>query len=438
MNPTRKRYAVVGTGSRAEQHIGALAVSHADHAELAAFADVNQTRMNAHNALLVQRGARPVPTFHADEFQPMLDQEDIDVVVVTSVDSTHDEYIVAALDAGREVVTEKPMTVDAPRCQRILDAVERNDGKVTVAFNYRFNPVFEKVRLLVEAGEIGEVGSVHFEWFLDTRHGADYFRRWHRDRDQSGGLMVHKATHHFDLINWWIDATPAEVFALGSTFFYGKENGQRRGLARDYSRAHGSPEAYGDPFALRLADSPWLKSLYLDAEHEDGYHRDQNVFAEGIAIEDDVALVARYDSGATLSYHLTAYSPWEGVRVAINGSCGRLDVEIVENDSVTRPHSGESPPQHGVEATPEQGWAHLWLRPLWQRPREIPLAYGQDGHGGADERMFATLYGGRPDPMGRSATHRDGARSLLTGFAANRSFETGLPVRTSDLLSGAR
>ena len=46
------------------------------------------------------------------------------------------------------------------------------------------------------------------EWLLDTRHGADYFRRWHRNKNNSGGLMVHKATHHFDLVNWWMIPTP--------------------------------------------------------------------------------------------------------------------------------------------------------------------------------------------------------------------------------------
>ena len=51
------------------------------------------------------------------------------------------------------------------------------------------------------SGVIGNVVSVDFHWLLDTRHGADYFRRWHRNKRNSGGLLVHKATHHFDLVN---------------------------------------------------------------------------------------------------------------------------------------------------------------------------------------------------------------------------------------------
>ena len=72
-------------------------------------------------------------------------------------------------------------------------------------------------------GEIGQVTSVDFSWYLDTSHGADYFRRWHRLREKSGSLWVHKATHHFDLVNWWLDADPVEVSALASLNNYGKK-----------------------------------------------------------------------------------------------------------------------------------------------------------------------------------------------------------------------
>ena len=67
--------------------------------------------------------------------------------------------------------------------------------------NYRFNPVHEQVYKQLASGTIGKVISVHFEWMLDTVHGADYFRRWHRLKEKSGGLMVHKSGHHFDLVS---------------------------------------------------------------------------------------------------------------------------------------------------------------------------------------------------------------------------------------------
>lgn len=234
------------------------------------------------------------------------------------------------------------MTTDADRARRILDARRRTGREVRVAFNYRYNPVHSAVREILASGGIGEVGSVHFEWLLDLRHGADYFRRWHREKANSGGLMVHKSTHHFDLVNWWLGTRPETVYAQGGLFFYGDTAGGRRGLARPYTRAHGSPAARDDPFAVHLADSPALRALYLDAEHEDGYHRDQNVFGPGVTIEDDMAVLVRYASGATLTYHLTAYAPREGYRVCFNGSEGRLEL-LVEESTWSRPRCGRGP-----------------------------------------------------------------------------------------------
>ena len=419
----RRRLALVGTGHRAEMFVRAATQDYADRVELVALADVNHARIETHNRWLEAAGHQRLPAYPAGDLAVMLDREDVDTLIVTSVDRTHAGHIVTALDAGRDVITEKPMTVDAPSCRSILDAVERTGRGVTVAFNYRFNPVHEMVRTLLARGEIGEIGSVHFEWLLDVRHGADYFRRWHRDKANSGGLLVHKSGHHFDLVNWWLDAAPAEVYASGRLFFYG-DQGRRHGYARDYSRASGDSAAAGDPFALDLSTDRRLKELYLDAESEDGYHRDQNVFAPGVSIEDDMAVLVRYDTGATMTYHLTAYAPWEGYRVMVNGSKGRLELEVVEND-----HVGADA-QHRVTLT---------LRPFWSPP--VPIAmqpHDRDGHGGADKRMTAVLLGGAEDPLHRSATARDGALALATGLAADRSLQTAAPVRVTDLLDLTR
>jgi hypothetical protein len=191
-----------------------------------------------------------------------------------------------------------------------------------------------------------------------------------------------------------------------------------------------------------MAGQPALRELYLDAEAHDGYRRDQNVFAPGVSIEDDMAVLVNYSSGATMSYHLTAYSPWEGYRIGFNGSRGRLEVEVVENDHVAPSLAGEvkgkSAALHGVEAAAENGWKKVLLRPFWEPPTEIPITgHSRHGHGGADSRMLAALLrpDQPPDPLGRRATEQEGAQALLVGLAANRSIATGQRVRVADLLS---
>jgi predicted dehydrogenase len=277
-------------------------------------------------------------------------------------------------------------------------------------------------------GLIGDVKSVHFEWLLDTYHGADYFRRWHRDKRNSGGLLVHKATHHFDLINFWLGSRPKTVYALGGLVFYGRENAEQRGITKFYARAHGSEHSSDDPFALHLEDSPELKALYLDAEHEDGYFRDQSVFGDGISIEDVMGLLVRYQSNAIMSYSLNAYMPWEGFRVALNGDKGRIQVLVVEGSYV---NAGGPAAAEGVAKT-----RRITVFPLFSEPYDVAIPEGVGGHGGGDAVMLDDIFGSpTEDRFQRAASHVDGAMSILTGIAGNISMRTGRPVVIDDLVS---
>lgn len=429
MKPGKKRYAIVGSGSRSTLFAEAILKTYRSTSTLAAICDNNPKRMEHQNKRYGESyGVRPVPMYGAAAFDRMIEKEKPDYVIVTSVDRTHDFYIIRAMELGCDVITEKPMTINEEKCQAIVDAVRRTGRKLRVTFNYRYSPSRSKVKELLMSGVIGEVRSVHFEWLLDTRHGADYFRRWHRNKRNSGGLMVHKSTHHFDLVNWWLDSEPQTVFGLGSLSFYGRENGERMGNHRPYVRSTGDPASQGDPFAIDLKDCRDMQGLYLDAEKEDAYLRDQNVFGDGIDIEDTMNLVVRYRNGAQLSYSLTAYSPWEGYRIAFNGTKGRLELDDMERSYL----GAEGGPVREKETESQR----LTVFPHWKKPYHVTIPQGIGGHGGGDGVLLADLFATvqNKDPLGRAAGYRDGAMSILTGIAANRSFNTGLPVNIADLL----
>ncbi|KAK3936235.1 hypothetical protein QBC46DRAFT_419672 [Diplogelasinospora grovesii] len=424
----KKRYALVGTGGRSSFFYSAIAKDYNSTSEIVALCDTNQTRMNYANSKLESLGHGAVPTFLAADFDKMIQETKPDEVIVTTMDRTHNIYIVRALELGCNVITEKPMTIDAPRCREIFSAVDRTNKSVRVTFNYRYAPHNTKVFELLRSGAIGKVTSVHFEWMLNTSHGADYFRRWHRDKRNSGGLLVHKSTHHFDLVNFWLQTRPLSVYAQGDLKFYGKENAESRGVTKFYSRANdGGEAAKADPFALHLETIPTLKALYLDAEHEDGYYRDQSVFGDGINIEDTMNVMVRYQNGAVMTYSLTAYAPWEGFRVSFNGTGGRLEVEVVENSYVNS--GGEQALEGSLEKR------SILLRPLFEKPREIEIPESKGAHGGGDSVLLQDLFG-EPvsDEYMRAASHIDGAASILTGIAANRSIATGQVVYVDDIL----
>src|SRR4030095_4919220 len=185
---------------------------------------------------------------------------------------------------------------------------------------------------LVKSGAIGTPLSVTFEWVLDTSHGADYFRRWHRDKANSGGLLIHKASHHFDLVNWLLANTPTVVYARGGVRFYGAENAAARGMPSHAER--GTHEGAHSPWELDLRRDPRLKALYLDNESYDGYQRDQDVFGPGVTTEDNLAGIVDYALGAPLSHALNAHPPGVVYRSAANGDEGRAELEVVERAAV--------------------------------------------------------------------------------------------------------
>ena len=439
----RTRYGIVGTGSRAQMYVDALCGPHADIASLELVSDANPGRAGFYRDYVAERLGRAPAVVDPDALEVAIAEHRIDRLVVTTMDRTHAGYIARALHAGVDVVTEKPLTTSEEGVRTIADAVDATGREVVVTFNYRYSPRNAALKEVIASRAIGDPLSVHFEWVLDTAHGADYFRRWHREKENSGGLLVHKASHHFDLVNWWISSFPTRVFASARLRFYGAENAAARGMgARPERGTTDSP--LRDGFSLDLREVPMYKALYLDQEHFDGYLRDRDVFDPGITIEDNHSLVVDYANGATMSYSLNAHAPWEGYTVAVNGTEGRAELTVVERGEVLLDEHG----QVLVDPSAHPEYVHFGAtRPVSERlvvqthfdvAHEVPIVEGVGGHGGGDRLLLHDVFvGTSDDPLGRRATWHDGVRSVAVGLAANRSIATGEVVRVADLDLGA-
>lgn len=437
----RKRYAIVGTGGRADMYIAAIATTYKDVAELVGFCDINPCRMAYYNNELQTKaygchGA--VPTYAPQDFDRMIAETKPDTVIVTVPDRLHHVYGCRAMVLGCDVISEKPMTTDFKKCQEIIDTQKRTNRKYTVTFNYRYSPRNSRVKELLQSGIAGKITSVHFEWLLDTSHGADYFRRWHRDKKNSGGLMIHKATHHFDLMNWWLDSEPETVFGMGDLKFYGRCNAEERGMTNFYYRAKDCKEAENDPFALHVSPGDRVDKLYYQAEHADGYFRDLNPFSDGISIEDNMSVMVRYKNQAVMTYNLCAHCPWEGYRAVFNGTEGRLEFTVVEQ-GFTR--ANEDMSVYGMreytagDTDRKKMVPEILFQKMWEKPEVFSYIEGNGGHGGGDEKLLDDIFlGVKDDPLGHAADFRDGAQSILIGIGANISFQTGEPVNVQNLI----
>ena len=425
----KKRYALVGTGGRSEIYIQALVKDFREVGELVALCDISPGRTQVYAEWAAQYGVH-VKTYLAEDFDRMIAECQPQTIIVTSKDSTHDQYIVRAMEMGCDVITEKPMTIHEEKCQRILETRQNTGRQCRVTFNYRYSPPNTQIKDLLMSGVIGEVRSVDFHWLLNTTHGADYFRRWHRHKANSGGLQVHKATHHFDLINWWLSSVPTQIYAVGGLNFYTPKTAERFGLNKRAERCLECPEAARCPFYFDARAYPDIVKLYLNNEAHDGYHRDNCVFGATIDIEDTLHVIAEYRNKVQMSYSLHAFMPWEGYTVAFNVSCGRMEHTCRETTYING--DGQIPGELLRDGTQTR------VIPHFQLGYDVPIWRGEGGHGGGDPRMLDDLFNPNPqhDKYMRAADQRAGAYSILTGIGASRSMEWGRPVRIDELVRG--
>ena len=426
------KLAMVGTGSRGTSMWGRdLMKRYPDRIEFVGLCDMNPGRVEAGKEIITAN-CRTYSDLNNPmaAFEKMIAETKPDLVIVTTVDATHNDYIVRSMELGVNVLTEKPMTTDEKKIQQILDVEKKTGMKTRVGHNARYSPYCVKIWELLRAGEIGDITSANLNWYLDTSHGADYFRRWHRLMEKSGSLLLHKACHHFDLLNWWIDSDPESVYALGSLDFYGK-NGPYRAencrtcphtkqckfyfqlerpvLSTEMKDAGGITDQGGEPY----------RRLYIDCEKYDGYLRDGCVFKNDINIYDKMTATIKYANGVHVAYSLTAYSPYEGYRIAFNGTKGRIDAWVQSS--------------HPIQ---DVDYTEVILYKQFSRRKYFQIPHNSSAHGGSDDLLRDQIFiPGTPDPYRQCAGTRDGALSCLIGIAARNSITSGQVVKIADLTS---
>jgi predicted dehydrogenase len=424
----KKKVAMVGTGGRGNSLYGKfLLEAYGDVVEFVGLCDINKGRLEyAKQSLSVD-----CPIF--TDFDKMLNTVKIDLLMVTTVDATHHEFIIKGLNKNIDVVTEKPMTTDEQKCQDIIDAQRNSKGKLIMAFNYRYGKVFTKLKEIIESKEIGDLVSVDLHWYLNTFHGADYFRRWHGLRDKSGTLLLHKSAHHFDLLNWMIGSDPVEVYANGALEKYGKNNAFRGKNCRDCAHTKECT------FYWDITKNEEYMNLYVANEKDDGYIRDNCLFREEIDIFDKMSVLIKYANNVEVTYSLTTYSPFEGFRFAFNGKEGRLETQEGipwrEETPEDQAKIHEKEMDQSSHTRKETKFHEIVSQRNFEDYKRIEFPYLRSGHWGGDKLMFDEIFRGEnlKPTLNHAANVRDGSLAVLIGIAARKSIDTGKPIKIAEL-----
>ena len=424
----KKKVALVGTGIRGVSFFGKfLNDEYADKIEFVGLCDINPGRV----AYAKKHIGVNCPTY--TNFDKMLEEVDLDLLMVTTVDATHHEFIIKGLDKGIDVVTEKPMTTDENKCQSIIDAQRRSKGKLIMAFNYRYGKVFTKLKEIIESKEIGALVSIDLNWYLNTYHGASYFRRWHGLREKSGTLLLHKSAHHFDLLNWFIGSDPVEVHAYGDLEKYGNNNAFTGANCRSCTHKNNC-DFYWD-----ITENETYMNLYVENEKYDGYIRDNCLWRKEIDIFDKMTVQIKYANNVQVSYSLTTYSPFEGFRFAFNGENGRLETQegIPWRDAVQEDQSKihDKEMDHSTHSKAELKYHEIVTQRNFDDYKRIEFPFVRKGHWGGDKLMFDEIFRAEnPKPELKHASDvRDGSMAVLIGIAARKSIDEGKPIKIAEL-----
>jgi predicted dehydrogenase len=401
--------ALVGTGSRGTSTWGKdLVDQYADQLEMVALCDINPKRVDFAKRYI----GTSAPVYLAGDFKRMIEETNPDAVIVTTTDCFHAEYVIRAMELGCDAICEKPLVTEALQAQQLLDTEKRTGRKVITTFNARHSAHAEEIKTVLSSGTMGKIISADYMEYLDIDHGASYFRRWHGKSRFSGTLLCHKASHHFDEINWFLDAEPVEVSAFGEVAFYGKNNGFRGKNCRNCSFTD-KCDFYWD-----ISKDQLMNDMYVACEKEDGYLRDGCVWDNDIDTYDTMTVEVKYNTGAIVSYSLNAFLPYEGQRIAFNGQKGRLDVRVFQTQSWDPGQGSDFRLTHNFKDT--KTW-HI-----------DPLV---GTHGGADKKLKDMIFlPGQKDPLGKLADSRAGILSSLIGIAARQSIQTGKKVKIGDMI----
>jgi predicted dehydrogenase len=159
-------------------------------------------------ALAARLGIPRVFSSDADLF----DSDDIDAIVICSPNHLHQSQAIAALEAGKHVLVERPLALDAKGATAVVNAAEEADRTLVVAYNNRYRLDIRGVKSFVTAGELGEVFSVHGTWFnKKVRLRRPTWR--HRADTSGGGAFMDLGVQVLDLCLWLLDYPKVERVA---------------------------------------------------------------------------------------------------------------------------------------------------------------------------------------------------------------------------------
>ena len=323
--------------------------------------------------------------FKTKDYRKLLERKDVDAVFICAPDFLHEEIAVAALESGKAVYLEKPMTITLEGCDKVLEVAARTKSKLYLGHNMRHMPFVIKMKELIDSGAIGNLQAVWCRHFID--YGGDaYFKDWHSERKYSTGLLLQKGAHDIDVIHWLSGAFTRRVVGMGKLSVYDKCK------RRDDK----------DSMGYKLKGGKW-SDFWSNANWPP---RSQRNLSKKIDVEDHSMIMMQLENGVQASYTQCHYTPDESRNYTFIGDAGRI--ENIRDQIYLYNQRGNG-----------------FMKPdVVYNVREI-----QGSHGGADPRIVGEFVRFVKGECEASTCPIAARESVATGFLGTESLRDGSTPR---------
>lgn len=196
------KFGIVGCGRIANRHAEHIA----NNGELVAVCDIDKTKADA---IGEKYGAR---IYYDIESMLLAEKDKLDLVSICSPNGLHASHSISSLNAGFNVLCEKPMAISVNDCGEMIKTAEANNKRLFAIKQNRFNPPVSKIKELVDQGKLGKISSVQLSCFWNRN--PDYYKdSWKGSNDMDGGTLYTQFSHFIDLLYWIIgDVKKAKAF----------------------------------------------------------------------------------------------------------------------------------------------------------------------------------------------------------------------------------
>lgn len=243
------------------------------------------------------------------DMEELAARDDIDAVLVATSDPDHVPPTLTALAAGKHVMVEKPLCQTVEDARAVIDAARRSKGVFMIGFELRECTVFKKMKALIDEGRIGEVKIGHC--FDNVSVGGNYF--FHNPRRQKAffrSLLLQKASHSLDLLNWFMGSEPARVYGTGGLDYYG-------GDADPELRCANCDRAGECPY--RIDSERFVMDYGVTIQKPD-----YCVWSREMDLNDNSQLAITYANGGKATFHECNFTPEYSREFWLTGTKGKI------------------------------------------------------------------------------------------------------------------